>query len=204
MCSLLLAAIPGLTIQPLGRGVFVRSAAAAAAAATVPPAFAEDKFVAKRATDVAQVVGTGGLSSYNEMKLKNALKELADAPVPADIKRSVDEISTTLPLITQSQVPNSAQIAQATDAIANLVLTAELQTQAASLVKQSTSIRTAIGKGDANAAAIAATALTEEMTEFCYSYEGAQKPLAELRNGSPAVFDRERTKIDLPVSGKTL
>ena len=50
----------------------------------------------------------------------------------------------------------------------------------------------------------AATALADGLTDFCYSYDGAQKPLEELRSGAPAVYDREKTKIELPVSGKSL
>ena len=88
-----------------------------------------------------QIVGTGGLSSFNKLKLESALKDLADAPVSEDFKPSVDIIKTNLPLITEQQVPDSAKIAQAADAIANLVLTGELQTQAAALVKQSAGIR---------------------------------------------------------------
>ena len=53
-------------------------------------------------------------------------------------------------------------------------------------------------------AAIAATALVDSLTDFCYSYEGAQKPLAELRNGAPAAYDKDRVGIELPVSGKGL
>ena len=75
------------------------TAAAAAATGALPAFAAKDEFVAKRATDVAQLVGSGGLSAYNEMKLRDALKELADAPVAADIQPVVDVISTSLPLI---------------------------------------------------------------------------------------------------------
>eukprot|EP00966_Prymnesium_polylepis_P295002 6812766-Prymnesium_polylepis.1 len=138
------------------------------------------------------------------MKLRNALKELADAPTPSEIKSSVDVISTALPLITENKVPDSAKISQATDALANLVLTSALQTQAMSLVKQSAGIRAAISKADANAAAISATALADGLTDFCYSFEGAEKPLAELRQGVPDVYDKNRKGIDLPVSGKSL
>ena len=160
--------------------------------------------MAKRARDATELKGSGGLSSYNELKLTNALKELAGAPVAAEIKPSVDVISSALPLITQNKVPDGAKISQASAALANLVLTEDLQTQAASLVKKSADIRAAIVKADANAAAIAATAFVDELTDFCYSYEGAEKPLAELRMGAPPVFDAERKKIDLPVSGRTL
>ena len=60
-------------------------------------------------------------------------------------------ISTALPLIIQNQVPDSAKISQATDAIASLVLTPGLQKQAESLGKQSASIKAAIAKLDPNA-----------------------------------------------------
>jgi hypothetical protein len=211
--ALLVAAtlIPGLTVQPVSRSALVRSAAASAVAAAMPPAFAldlfgakEEKFVAKRATDVAQLVGSGGLSSYNQLKLKTALQELSEAPVPADIKPSVDVISTLLPAIMQSQVPDSSKISQATDAIAKLVLTDSLKAQAESIDKQSAGIKAGIAKSDANAAAIAATDLANELTEFCYAYQGAEKPLAELRKGVPDVYDKSRSAIDLPVSGKSL
>ena len=190
--------ISGLIIQPLDRRALLhgvsRASAAAAAVAILPPVIAEEQFVAKRARDATELKGSGGLSSYNELKLTNALKELAGAPVAAEIK----------PLITQNKVPDGAKISQASAALANLVLTEDLQTQAASLVKKSADIRAAIVKADANAAAIAATAFVDELTDFCYSYEGAEKPLAELRMGAPPVFDAERKKIDLPVSGRTL
>lgn len=200
--------ISGLIIQPLDRRALLhgvsRASAAAAAVAILPPVIAEEQFVAKRARDATELKGSGGLSSYNELKLTNALKELAGAPVAAEIKPSVDVISSALPLITQNKVPDGAKISQASAALANLVLTEDLQTQAASLVKKSADIRAAIVKADANAAAIAATAFVDELTDFCYSYEGAEKPLAELRMGAPPVFDAERKKIDLPVSGRTL
>ena len=187
--------ISGLIIQPLDRRALLhgvsRASAAAAAVAILPPVIAEEQFVAKRARDATELKGSGGLSSYNELKLTNALKELAGAPVAAEIKPSVDVISSALPLITQNKVPDGAKISQASAALANLVLTEDLQTQAASLVKKSADIRAAIVKADANA-------------DFCYSYEGAEKPLAELRMGAPPVFDAERKKIDLPVSGRTL
>ena len=209
MCTVVVAAlIPGLTLPPkpspnprLGRGAFI---CGVTAAATAVPAFAEEKFVAKRATDVAQLVGSGGLSSYNEMKLTTALKELADAPVSEDIKPSVDVISTALPLISQNKVPDGAKISQATDALASLVLTEGLQTRVATLAKQSAGIRAGIAKADANAAAVAAAALAEELTDFCYSYEGAQKPLAELRKGTPTLYEKGRATVELPVSGKSL
>jgi hypothetical protein len=190
--------------QALSRRALIRGAAAGAAASALPAFGKEPEFKDKRATDAAQLVGSGGLSSYNSLKLTNALKELSDAPRTADIKPSVDAISTALPLIQEKRVPDQALVSQAIDALAQLVLTAELQAQVASLGKQSASLRAGIGKGDANAAAVAATALVDELTDFCYSYEGAQKPLAELRKGAPAVFDKTRTKIELPVSGKSL
>ena len=153
--------ISGLIIQPLDRRALLhgvsRASAAAAAVAILPPVIAEEQFVAKRARDATELKGSGGLSSYNELKLTNALKELAGAPVAAEIKPSVDVISSALPLITQNKVPDGAKISQASAALANLVLTEDLQTQAASLVKKSADIRAAIVKADANAAAIAAT-----------------------------------------------
>ena len=106
----------------LGRRALVRSTVVGAAAtAAALPAWAEEKFVAKRATNTVQIVGTGGLSSFNKLKLESALKDLADAPVSEDFKPSVDVIKAQLPLITEQQVPDSAKIAQAADAIANLV-----------------------------------------------------------------------------------
>ena len=164
MSALVLSAtlIAGLTIQPLDRRALLhgvsRASATAAAVAILPPVIAEEQFVAKRARDATELKGSGGLSSYNELKLTNALKELAGAPVAAEIKPSVDVISSALPLITQNKVPDGAKISQASAALANLVLTEDLQTQAASLVKKSADIRAAIVKADANAAAIAATA----------------------------------------------
>lgn len=202
--ALIAGLIHGLAIQPIGRAALIRGAAAAAATATLPPAFAEEKFVAKRAQDVAELKGSGGLSSYNSMKLNSALKDLAEAPVAADIKPSVDVISAALPLIMEEKVPDSAKVAAATDALANLVLTPNLQERATSINKQSAGIKAAIARTDANAAAIAATALADELTDFCYSYEGAQKPLAELRNGAPPAYDKSKVAIELPVSGKSL
>ena len=155
--------ISGLIIQPLDRRALLhgvsRASAAAAAVAILPPVIAEEQFVAKRARDATELKGSGGLSSYNELKLTNALKELAGAPVAAEIKPSVDVISSALPLITQNKVPDGAKISQASAALANLVLTEDLQTQAASLVKKSADIRAAIVKADANAAANAVAAI---------------------------------------------
>ena len=99
---------------------------------------------------------------------------------------------------------DGAKIAAAADALQNLVLTEELKAQVASLGKSSAGIRAGISKSDANLAAVAATALADELTDFCYAYDGAEKPLAELRKGFPAVYDRDKAKIDLPVSGKSL
>jgi hypothetical protein len=170
------------------RAVLARGVAGAAAAAALPAFAAKDEFVAKRATDVVQIRGSGGLSSYNEMKLTSALKELADAPAPAAIKTSVDDISGSLVLIKDNKVPDVSKISQATDAITSLVLTEDLQASAASFAKNIGGIQAAIGKTDANAAAIAATALIDGLTDFCYSYDGAEKPLAELRKGTPAMI----------------
>lgn len=204
MAALLAAAFTsGITIQPLSRGAFVRGVTATAAIAAQSPALAAE-FVAKRATDVSQIVGSGGLSAYNELKLASALKELAGAPASADIKASVDMITSALRLINDNKVPDVSEISQATDSLKSLVLTDDLQTQVASIAGKIAGIRSAISKTDANAAAIAAVALSDELTEFCYAYDGAEKPLAELRNGVPAVYDRDRKSIELPVSGKGL
>lgn len=208
--SALLAVVAamGFTIQPLSRGALLRgvtsTTAAVAAATSLPPVFAADEFVAKRATDVSQIVGSGGLSAYNEMKLDSALKELADAPASTEIKASVDAISQALLLIKQNKVPDVSKILQATEAITSLVLTDDLQAQAASLSKQVGGIRAAITKTDANAAAVAATALSDGLTDFCYTYSSAEKPLAEMRQGTPAVYDKNRAQIELPVSGKRI
>jgi hypothetical protein len=64
--------IAGLTIQPLDRRALLhavsRASAAAATVAILPPVIAEEQFVAKRARDATELKGSGGLSSYNELK----------------------------------------------------------------------------------------------------------------------------------------
>lgn len=154
-------------------------------------------------------LGSNGISAYEKLKLEKALSELSEpAAIAGDnIKPTIELLLTsTLPKVRDSKLDliDTNKISVATESLLGLSTDdSSLENQAASMVKLGSKLIKAVQQKDEGAAALAATALAEELTDFAYEYGGKERPLPPLRAGQPVVYTPGARK-ELPVSGKTL
>ena len=194
------------------RRALVHGAAAAATLGAIAPALATEGDLAQQKLQLgsqSSSLGSAGISAYEQLKLDKALTELAEPfeLAGSNIKPTIELLLTsTLPKVRDSKLDliDTNKISVATESLLGLATDdASLETQAASMVKLGSKLITAVQRKDEGAAALAATALAEELTDFAYEYGGKERPLPPLRAGQPVVYTPGARK-ELPVSGKTL
>lgn len=195
----------------LSRQAVLRGAFALALGSTAPAAFASEGDLAKQGGLGGRpaTLGSDGISAYEQLKLDKALEELAEpfAIAGPNIKPTIDLLlSSTLPKVRNSQLDaiDTSKISVATQSLLGLATDdSSLEEQAKSMVKLGSNLIKAVEKGDEGAAAMAAIALANELTEYAYEYGGKERPLPPLRAGQPEVYT-PGPRRELPVSGKTL
>ena len=201
-------ALPQLALQPaLGRRAVMQRSAAALGLLPAIPAFAEaEPFTGAYAKQkpgsygmsTPADLGSAGISSYEKMKLETNLKELAEPAATAgpELKGILDTLTAELNLVKESQP--ATKLEQAADALAAAASSESLRTQGEAIAK----LAVAAAKKD-DSRYKAAITLAEKLTDFAYEAAATDKPQAQLRE-APPVYDPNKKRIDLPVSGKTI
>ena len=193
----------------VSRRALLRGAAASVVGIGAYPALAEEgEFARQGLTARPADLGSPGVSSYQAMKLDEAITELL-APTQAAsgaLKPSLEVFLNYLPFVKAGRVGeiNSASLSAAADALTTLGSTSSesLQNQAASISKRTAALITQIKKADSKLAAEAALTLSSEVTDFAYEFSSSEKPLEALRE-APSLYTPGK-RIELPVSGKSL
>lgn len=148
--------------------------------------------LAANAADVT--LGSAGISSYEKLKLDTATSELAEAIVASKssvLKPSLDAYAEALKLISESSATkDTAAKLDAASALLQQSATGgtekeSLLARAAEIEKLSRSTAAACGKPDVGPAAVAASKLADELTDFAYGWTAAVRPLQEVTIGQP-------------------
>ena len=155
-------------------------------------------------------LSSGGISSYQKLKLETALAELAQPAGTAtgQVKDALDACLKTLPRVSDSSIAESdvKRLLLAANELSGLASSGAegLKATAESIVTKSTAFEAAVQKKDSKKLAEVAIALADSLTDFAYGAAQEEKPLAPLRNGTPLPFDPDKKRFDMPVSGKTI
>ena len=155
-------------------------------------------------------LSSGGISSYQKLKLENGLAELAKpaATATGQVKDALDAFLVTLPRVSDSSIAESdvKRLLLAANELSGLASSGAegLKATAESIVTKSAAFEATVQKKDSKKLAEVAIALADLLTDFAYGAAQEEKPLAPLRNGTPLPFDPDKKRFDLPVSGKTI
>jgi len=162
-----------------------RSVALGAASLIAPPAV--------RAADVS--LGSDGLSSFEALKLREALKELSEAMEVAKataLKPIGDSYLGVFQEVLESQIQaiSTSKIQSTGDELLRVAASSGKESygmEARSIEKSGNALVAACAKKDVGAAAKTATKLATEMTDLAYEWTATEKPLAEITGGTPAL-----------------
>ena len=192
-----------------------KAQARAAAQAGGDPVMGKEPFTgdfAKQGMPVGRMfeLSSGGISSYQKLKLETALAELAQPAGTAtgQVKDALDACLKTLPRVSDSSIAESdvKRLLLAANELSGLASSGAegLKATAESIVTKSAAFEATVQKKDSKKLAEVAIALADLLTDFAYGAAQEEKPLAPLRNGTPLPFDPDKKRFDLPVSGKTI
>jgi len=214
MLALLSCTVCGLLVPPptltLGRRAIVRAAGVTVLGATAPALADEGEFAKQGGfQDRSVALGSGkGVPAYSQMKLSNALQELSEPlqSAPDSLKSTLEVFSATLPLTGSSRLSeiDTARLRSAASTLATLSTTEALQRASTAIGSRNLALLSAVQKGDATAATSAAVTLAEDLTDFAYAFNLAERPLKEIQKGAPEVYIKGKAVVELPVSGKSL
>lgn len=109
-----------------------------------------------------------------------------------------------MPAVLSSNSPDMKKLNKAASSLATLAANESLEQKATAIAKAAAALEAGVKKADTKTAAAAAITLTDTLVDYTYAYEEKEKPLQELGKGAPAVYDLNRPKVDLPVSGKRI
>jgi len=140
-------------------------------------------------------------------RLQTALDELIEptAAAPASLKPTLDVFLGQLPAVLASRAPDMTELATAATSLSNLAANESIERQAATIAKSVSALDAGVKKKDIKTVAAAAVTVAEQLTDYVYAYEEKEKPLQDpVSIGAPAVYDADRKRIELPVSGKRI